>query len=311
MLCQYPIPTQIGMVPCRQCQNCRINLQRIWACRIQLEALWHPYSSFVTLTYDPEYLPTTPYALPTLLPQDLTRFLKRFRNSNGSLRYFACGEYGTETERPHYHLVIFGISPMWETQISTAWSDPETKQTMGFISIYDLNEARAAYIAQYTVKKMTSTTSKGLNGRWPEFARMSTNKGVGNPAITWLADQHRTRLGSRELSTQGDVFTSIRINGKIWPLGQYMRKKLREELGVPATARDRAVMFGQIYKPKPDDWACPLEDYCPHSDITDTLTPARITRDEKEKTQALPEIRQKAAHQARRSHRRNTQTVNV
>lgn len=315
MLCLNPINTTVGMVPCRQCQNCRINLQRTWACRIQLESLWYASSSFVTLTYDPEYLPSTLDGLPTLSPRDLMLFLKRFRNLSGSFRYFACGEYGTQTERPHYHLVIFGISPMSENQISTAWSDPETKTPMGYTSIYDLNEARSAYVAQYTTKKMTSLTSRNLNGRWPEFSRMSRGRkpgdGIGGPIVPWLADQHMTRLGASALADQGDVFTSIRLNGKIWPLGQYLRKHLRIRLGVPAKALDRASMFDKVYSPDPGEWACPLEDYCPYSDVSEINTVQNNVRQEKIKKLEIPELRKAAAHRARKGTRRNSQTIHV
>ncbi len=311
MLCENPVPTNVGMVPCRKCLSCRINLQRTWAARIQLEALFHPYSSFVTLTYNQQSMPVNEYGLSTLYPRHLRLFLKRLRNSNGSFRFFGCGEYGTQTERAHYHVVLFGVSIMWEPLISAAWCDPETKETMGFISIYELNEARAAYVAQYTTKKLTGTNAVGLHGREPEFSRSSMRPGIGATAVNWLADQHRTRLGSAELAKQGDVFTSIRINGKIWPIGQYLRKKLRLNLGVPQTALERAVMFDQVYKPDPDEWACPLEDYCPNNDIITVLTPMRKITDEKESKAALPEIRAKAAHNFRKIKRRSGKTINV
>lgn len=178
---------------------------------------------------------------------------------------------------------------------------------MGFISVYELTPARASYIAQYTVKKMTQKDSHNLNGRYPEFARMSRRPGLADPVIPWLADQHLTRLGSQALLDQGDVFTAIRLDGKIWPLGQFLRSRLRKKLGVPDTAIERAQMFNKVYEPQPDDWCQPIENYSPEMDVTQVLTSGRITRDEKETQKAIPQLRQKATHSARRSARRNSQ----
>lgn len=276
--------------------------------------MWHPYSVFVTLTYDGEYLPVNEYGLGTLYPYDLTKFLKRFRNSNGSFRYYACGEYGTKenSERPHYHLVIFGISIAWEKAISDAWLDPETRQPMGFTSVSELNSSRSAYVAQYTVKKMTGQNAKGLHGRYPEFARSSNRPGIGAPALPWLRDIQLSRHGAYAMQKHGDVFTCIRIDGKIWPLGHYMRKKLREECGVPQNAPERAAMFGKVYEPDEEEWAIRLpENYCPEMDLLDAPTARRSIEEAQKKIIELPEIHRKADHAKRRRKRRQLPTEKV
>ncbi len=140
---------------------------------------------------------------------------------------------------------------------------------------------------------------------------MSNRPGLGAYAIPWLADQHRTRLGARELVNQGDVFTSIRLYGKIWPLGQYLRKKLRDELGVPQSALERSNHFGRVYKPEPDEWAGPLEDYCPFADLAEQPFWANRVRDDKAKEKEIPEVRKKADHRARKTKRRKAQTLHI
>lgn len=46
--------------------------------------------------------------IPMLSKSDLQKFLKRLRKAYGKkVRYFACGEYGPKTFRPHYHLLFF------------------------------------------------------------------------------------------------------------------------------------------------------------------------------------------------------------
>jgi hypothetical protein len=328
MLCAYPIPTLSGYVPCRQCMNCRINRQRIWAARILIESMWHACSSFITLTYSDDSIPeiVTPDGVPmtNLQPSHLTRWLKQFRNANGAFRFFAVGEYGNQSQRAHYHAVVFGISPAWEDRVLEAWEDPDItkkarlrdplspKVPRGFISIYDLNRARAAYVAQYTTKKLTNRSGPLEDGRNPEFSRQSTRPGLAAYAVPWLRDQQMSRHGSEALAEYGDVFTSIRIDGRVWPLGDYLRRKLREACGVPATAPERAAAFGRVYRPDPDDWASPLpEDYCPETDLTETMTQGGIKNANKEKEKEIPTIRRKAEISARRKRRRTIITQEI
>ena len=47
-----------------------------------------------------------------LLYTDVQKFLKRLRKAyRGKLRYFVAGEYGEQTARPHYHMILYGWQP--------------------------------------------------------------------------------------------------------------------------------------------------------------------------------------------------------
>ena len=63
---------------------------------------------FVTLTYDEDHIPSNH----SLKKSDLQKWFKRVRKEiePKKIRYFACGEYGDKTQRPHYHAIIFGLS---------------------------------------------------------------------------------------------------------------------------------------------------------------------------------------------------------
>lgn len=109
-------------VPCGQCFGCRLESARQWAMRIMHEASLHEENSFITLTYSDEHLPLRG-GLATLDrgPLDdngrpitekgaFSLFMKRLRKRTGAnIRYYHCGEYGTENGRPHYHAILFGI----------------------------------------------------------------------------------------------------------------------------------------------------------------------------------------------------------
>ena len=120
MICIKPLTLEgRGEVGCGQCRNCRINRRREWVGRMILEAKEHLFSSFVTLTYDDEHMPKDG----SLCKKHLQQFIRRLRKAlyPRKIRYYAVGEYGDKSWRPHYHLIVFGLSPDetsdrdWET----------------------------------------------------------------------------------------------------------------------------------------------------------------------------------------------------
>ncbi|UPW40815.1 replication initiator protein [Sigmofec virus UA08Rod_6727] len=77
-----------------------------WTDRVICESLNHAESCVVTLTYNDQHLPAHGW----LCKRDLQLFFKRVRKVY-KIRYFACGEYGSKGQRPHYHVIIFGWCP--------------------------------------------------------------------------------------------------------------------------------------------------------------------------------------------------------
>lgn len=89
-----------------------------------------------------------------------------------------------------------------------------------------LDQTRALYIAGYVVKKMTHNQDIRLDGRNPEFARMSLRPGIGADAMHNVASEI-LRYGLEV----HDVPTTLQYGGRHFPLGTYLRKKLREMVG--------------------------------------------------------------------------------
>lgn len=146
-------------IPCGQCILCRLEHARQWAVRITHEGQLHPENSFVTLTYDNDHLP--PYN--SLQYCDLQKFWKRLRREVGALRYFAVGEYGDDTNRPHYHAVIFGHAFVDRRTIlrqtpSLLWTNPVLQEAwgMGHVSVGALTFESAQYTASYVTKKLNN-----------------------------------------------------------------------------------------------------------------------------------------------------------
>ncbi|WNK13037.1 MAG: replication initiator protein [Microvirus sp.] len=226
MLCIAPYkPGKPGIeYGCGQCMPCRINRKRMWTARLMLESSSVYDSRFVTLTYDPAELPTTDNGLPELRPDHLRKLTKDLRRLYGPFRYYFVGEYGDRTFRPHYHGILFSSS-IDADQLTRVWDKGNCQ--VGNISIEG-----CAYVAGYCTKKMTGSEDPRLKGRHPEFARMSNRPGIGVLGIEGVVNWMRTPDGNDYIARTADVVKSIRINGKVYPLGNYITRYLREQMGV-------------------------------------------------------------------------------
>lgn len=201
--------------------------RKVWAHRIYLESLCHDHSSFLTLTYDPAI-----YDGATLVPRHLQLFFKRLRKALApqSIRYFAVGEYGDENKRPHYHAALFGVpynDPSVLEIVRSAWG-------MGHVMLAELNPKTAKYICGYVTKKFS--VKEPPPGCIPEFSRMSNRPGIGALSIPDMAAVLLSVENGRYVALQEDVPTSLEMDGRPFPLGRYLRRKLREELGLPPGA---------------------------------------------------------------------------
>lgn len=199
------------LVPCGKCLYCRLQRRKEWTLRLLHENDEHEHSCFTTLTYKDDELPITATNIPTLRHTDLTKFWKRLRKQlrpNQHIKYYACGEYGEQEQRPHYHAIIFGLGNMGQQFFDETWTHGQTKT--GTVTPDSIR-----YVAQYIDKKVFGKNAQNhYNGRQPEFQRQS--KGIGekyldrNPHILW--DDY------------------IPHNGKQIRLPRYYQKRLYKEL---------------------------------------------------------------------------------
>lgn len=110
---------------------------REWAVRCTLEWQRHERAAFVTLTYRDQHLP------PTLRKDHLSGWLKRLRARLDPvrIRFFACGEYGERTHRPHYHALVFGVQDTPHFRAAwpygdRVWADPVTQGRINYVCGY-------------------------------------------------------------------------------------------------------------------------------------------------------------------------------
>lgn len=202
-----------------------------WRTRLQHESQMHERSSFVTLTFSDEHLPTD-YSVNV---RDLQLFMKRLRKSHGKCRYFACGEYGDRTLRPHYHMIIFGLDftdqvPWRKSGSGHVLYRSESLERLwpfGHSEVGTVTPQSCGYVARYCLKKVNGpraadhyTRLNPLTGELhqvrPEFVVMSQRPGIG---ADWY-DQFSC-----------DVFPSdfVIIEGQKRAIPRYYTKKLKAQ----------------------------------------------------------------------------------
>ena len=175
-------------VPCGQCTGCRSEYSRQWAIRIMHEASLNSDNSFITLTYDKKNLPQNN----SLEKKAFPKFIRSLRQKNKGkkIRYYACGEYGDNFGRPHYHAILFNYIPddlvHLKKQLYTSKSLSDAWGNKGHVSVGNVTFQSAAYVSNYVQKKINGknklahyTNSETGEWREPEFSLMSRKPGIG------------------------------------------------------------------------------------------------------------------------------------
>lgn len=238
MTCSNPRHYGKRSFPCNKCHFCRKRYKAAWAARILLEKSCYPVDQcwFVTLTYAPDHLPEPPH----VSKDELQRFFKRCRKEvSKPFRYFAVGEYGADSARPHYHIVFFGVSRLDLPRIGRAWSK-------GLVHVGEVNAASARYVAHYTLKKIDNDEDHPC----PEFALMSRRPGIGVPALPRMAKCYDKPNLRRMMAETGDISPHVVFEGTFYPLADLLKEKLREMLGIPTASADRLRSYRLVENPE-------------------------------------------------------------
>lgn len=214
-------------VPCGQCIQCRLAHSRMWATRAMHEfrmCQMNPEndSSFITLTYDDKNLPEGG----TLVRRDLQLFMKRLRKKKKQIgiRFYGCGEYGSQTNRPHYHVLLFNTGFPDKTYYAPSGSgeplfvsrELEELWPFGHNRIGNVQFSSCSYVARYICDKITGDMAADhYMGRLPEFPAYSRNPGLGK---TYFDKYGR----------EAYLHDSVVIEGRELPLPRYYDIKYAE-----------------------------------------------------------------------------------
>lgn len=148
-------------VACGKCLGCRKESARQWAVRMMHESQMHEESAFLTLTYNEDNVPFDRGLDRKAVPDFFKRLRKRIGNKK--IRYFQCGEYGAEGNRPHYHIALFGHNfgdrephTVRDGNVVFRSAELESLWPFGFSEIGTLTFGSATYIARYVTKKLSN-----------------------------------------------------------------------------------------------------------------------------------------------------------
>nr|WAE43510.1 MAG: replication initiator protein [Microviridae sp.] len=233
-------------VPCGKCTACRISRTREWSLRILHELSYWDNSCFVTLTYDNEHLPDQ------LVKKDLQDFFKRLRKSK-NIKYFACGEYGDQFGRPHYHAIIFGLSINDDCVHLIKTVNGKNYYSIdswykGYVDIGGVTYNSARYVAGYIQKKYSGKLAKEVYGeKLAPFQLQS--QGIGKRYINDNEKQMCDKL-------------FITHNGQKHSLPRYYRKILGDKISEELLLMQRVAKVNELdeaYEARAMDWRSVVE----------------------------------------------------
>lgn len=231
-------------IPCGKCIGCRIEITDAWAFRCMAEASLHKNNHFVTLTYDDDSLP----ADESLNHKDWQLFAHRVRKKLGPFRFFMCGEYGDNTQRPHYHALLFGLDIPDRVKCNSVYSSHDLYQSdtlcqlwgKGFITLGEVSHESAKYCATYALKRVSKeleaeryswvTRYGELVVRKQPYGKMSLKPGIG---AGWL-EKYKTDVVNHGAVYQNQYAKKVPryfcdLMEKIDPVGFESLQYTREE----------------------------------------------------------------------------------
>lgn len=207
---EEPLP-----VPCGKCPSCVKRKISQWSFRLMQQEKYSHDAYFITLTYDNNHVPITDRGYLTLVKRDLQLFFKRLRKLNSTkISYYAVGEYGSKTQRPHYHIILFNCHI---STVQTAWRFEG--RDIGECHYGDVNGASVGYTLKY-ISKGRRFHDSDSDDRQPEFALMS--KRIGSQYLTdSMTKWHKSDINNR-------MYVQLK-DGRRVAMPRYFKDKLYTE----------------------------------------------------------------------------------
>lgn len=164
-------------VPCGKCYACRMNQRVDWSIRLHQELMVSSSAYFVTFTYSDDTVPEkvdkeTGEICKVLRKEDLQSFFKRLRHVS-KFRYYAVGEYGEKSMRPHYHVLFFNLSREGAIAAGNEWN-------YGNVRFGRVEAASIHYCTKDMMKTLNQRTVCGVES----FRLISSKPGIGYDFIT-------------------------------------------------------------------------------------------------------------------------------
>jgi len=156
--------------PCRSCEKCLLFRQLQWAERMTQELQAAPRSWFVTLTFSEihlagiiseayqKYGKASAREIELAAYAHVQKYLKRLRKTCGKFRFCAVPEYGDESGRLHYHLLVHetGHGAVLHRHLDGQWRSHTQANLV----------KSAAACGRYVSKYLTKNFSRIRSSQW-------------------------------------------------------------------------------------------------------------------------------------------------
>lgn len=213
-------------VECGKCLNCLENKKKEKALRLVHEMNNYQYKTFITLTMDEIRATRCKTGETEVRKQELKNYIKRLKYYDDreikyirdpkkriKMKYIACGEYGTQTQRAHYHIVLLHNTYL-HFEIKNQWKK-------GHVQMEMVKDVRALY---YTAGYVDKKQEKYFQNEYiakkeekePQFLIASRGNG-----LEWIKEAITTKkIDKHNYFVRG-------VNGKN-KLPTYYKGKLKE-----------------------------------------------------------------------------------
>lgn len=210
---------QARKVGCGKCAFCLQQKRSQWMFRIYHEMRCQLYPGwFLTLTYDEKHVPRTAGGRLSLRFYDVQLFFKRLRKAKHYVKYVCVGEYGSDTARPHYHMLLWtSATPQ---QLQDEWKSSKDNTPLGRIHFGSLTMKSAMYTLKYIIQPKVNEDEKYLEKEHRrEKTRAQFSRGIGISYLSRRVYDWHTR------DFDAPRFTSV-VDGREVALPRYYCQKI-------------------------------------------------------------------------------------
>lgn len=213
MKCVNPViaPVLRDWVPCGKCNACLKVKRETWSHRLHCELKAADSAAFLTFTYDQLSLvydieKRTPALEKTHVQNLVKRIRKREwkKHRSQTIRYYGVGEYGGDTLRPHYHLLLFNFHLDTLGTIADIWGK-------GHVDVGKVEPASIAYVTGYVINDAGQ-----LDESVRQFPFTVMSRGVGKQFLTPARIKYHKQNLKPFAESQGNKF----------PLSRYYKDRI-------------------------------------------------------------------------------------
>lgn len=199
-------------VPCGKCAFCLTNKRSQWMFRIHFEMRKQMNPGyFLTFTYDEKHVKRVANGRLSLRFRDVQLYLKRLRKAKYYAKYICVGEYGSITNRPHYHMLLWtDASPEF---LQENWKSSKDNTVLGIVHFGSLTMQSAMYTLKYIIQP-----KQKIDGEL-EKTRAQFSRGLGLEYLTTAMYDYHTE------DYENPVLFGI-VDGRKVALPRYYKSKI-------------------------------------------------------------------------------------